>query len=197
MTEDHQELEASWWGDCGNTYGEEFKQLVYAEKMGLHAQNVDGKWPVYDLAGKSVLDIGGGPVSMLLKTVNGGHRTVVDPCPYPVWIADRYEAAGIEYVRQIGETYESDTHFDECWIYNVLQHVEDPEDIIATAKKHADVLRVFEWIDIPPHPGHPHELRYETLNEWLETKGRADQIAQNFALGRAYFAVVDFRPRFL
>ena len=27
--------EKNWWGNCCNTFGEEFKQLAYADKMGL------------------------------------------------------------------------------------------------------------------------------------------------------------------
>jgi hypothetical protein len=33
----------------------------------------------------------------------------------------------------------------------VLQHVESVERIINNAKRAAPVLRLFEWIDIPPH----------------------------------------------
>jgi len=65
-----QEWEFGWWGNCVNTYGEETKQLLYAARMGLTAFH-DGKSPFnFDLGGASVLDIGGGPSSLLLKCTN-------------------------------------------------------------------------------------------------------------------------------
>ena len=146
LIEEAQGWEASWWGDCTNTFGEEAKQITYANRMQMAiVPSYDGKWPVYDLSGSDVLDLGGGPVSMLLKTRNRGeHCTVVDPCAYPDWIDARYEIAGINYVREEAETFTSDVRFAEAWCYNVLQHVVDPEQVIATAKAHADRLRIFE-----------------------------------------------------
>ncbi|MHC4464472.1 MAG: hypothetical protein ACYS30_24030, partial [Planctomycetota bacterium] len=54
-----QEWETSWWGKCINTYGEETKQLLYADRMGLQMFH-DGKSPFnIDVKGANVLDIGG------------------------------------------------------------------------------------------------------------------------------------------
>lgn len=187
MSNNHQDFEADWWGSCANTYGEESKQIVYARLMNLSPQNLDGHWPVYDIDGGSVLDIGGGPSSMLLKTINAGHRTVVDPCPYPDWVAARYEAEGIEYIRSAGESFISPARYDECWIYNVLQHVEDPTEVIAVARRNADRIRIFEWIDIPAHPGHPHELHKTMLDDLLSVEGNVVDLNERGCVGRAYY----------
>src|ERR1035441_8915336 len=62
-----QKHEVNWWGNCVNTFGEETKQLVYARLMGLQIWD-DGNSPFNIMTGaRTVLDIGGGPVSMLLK----------------------------------------------------------------------------------------------------------------------------------
>ena len=91
-----QAWERDWWGDCLNTYSEEEKQLVYANRMGLVAFH-DGKSPYnFDLGGMSVLDIGGGPCSLLLKCVNFRGK-VIDPLCFPDWVLARYELAGIEF----------------------------------------------------------------------------------------------------
>lgn len=170
--DDDQEWERSWWGSCCNTFAEETKQITYAHRMGLKNEPAAGRWPLYDLRGKSVLDIGGGPTSMLLKTVNGVRLHVADPCKYPAWVAERYKLAGITYTQQAGEdlTIPFTPRFDEVWIYNVLQHVQDPEAIIRNARMQAPVLRIFEWVYLPPHIGHPHELRPEKLREWIGTR---------------------------
>lgn len=187
---DDQEFERKWWGSCQNTFTEETKQLTYAYKMGLYCYSSDGKWPCYNLEGARILDIGGGPVSILLKCENYGPSRVVDPCTYPNWIWSRYSEAGIEYDRLRGEDIGSwDAHWDEVWIYNVLQHTERPELIIQNAKKLAPIIRLFEWIDIPPHLGHPQELKEELLNKWLDSEGITEQLDENGCQGRAYYGI--------
>lgn len=184
-----QEWEADWWGDCTATFGEEAKQLSYAHRMGIRNEPHYGKWPVYDITGRSVLDLGGGPVSMLLKTRNGGKLTVVDPCPYPQWVGARYAAAGVAFVRQEAERFLDDFHYDEVWIYNVLQHVVSPESCIATAKAHGTLLRIFEWVGTETNVGHPHSLSKAELDAWIgnDADGTVSFINENGAYGLAYY----------
>lgn len=186
----HQVFEADWWGNCANTFGEEAKQLTYAHRLGLINDPRNGKWPVYDMRGRSVVDLGGGPVSMLLKCINlDPMSVVVDPCPYPRWVEARYKEAGIRYKRMPAEEY-SEQGQSEAWIYNVLQHVIDPEKIIDNAKRSARVIRLFEWIDIPPHPGHPHELTEANLSKWLGGKGTVEEFkGENGLFGKAFYGV--------
>lgn len=169
--DDHQDFEASYWGNCVNTYCEEAKQYVYAKHMGLNLAHVESKAFGFDLAGKHVLDIGGGPVSLLLRCVNLGRCAVADPCRYPDWVRARYECMRISYLKLPGEQLDGLSGYDEVWIYNVLQHTQDPEKIIQNAKKIAPILRIFEWIDFPPHPGHPHELTKLGLEKWIGQTG--------------------------
>lgn len=190
MWQEDQKFESDWWGDCRNTYGEETKQLTYAYKMGLRISPYKGQWPIYNMSNKSVIDIGGGPCSMLLKCINIKNPTIVDPCLYPSWVYTRYSNLGIKFNIIAAEYYISTEIFDECWIYNVLQHVKDPELIISNAKKYCKLIRIFEWIDIPAHPGHPHELKEGLLNSWLGTTGQTEQLNQNGCIGRAYFASI-------
>lgn len=192
--EDDQEFEAKFWGDCLNTFGEETKQLTYAHRMGLQMSNVDGHWPVYDLQGEAILDVGGGPSSMLLKCVNFRRGTVVDPCRYPTWVKKRYDCGGIDYFVLPGEDIGRFDplklwSFDEVWIYNVLQHVQDPEKIIRNVAERARLIRVFDWIDIPAHVGHPHELKAAELDRWLGGCGTIEEMNENGCVGRAYFGV--------
>lgn len=185
---EHQRFEADWWGNCANTFGEEAKQITYAHRMGLSAQNLDGHWPVYDIDHRSILDIGGGPVSLLLKCVNRGHGcTVMDPCQYPDWTRARYDEADIVLIPAAAEEmYLVDT-YDEAWIYNVLQHVRDPEKIIFNAFRAAPVIRLFEWVDTPAHLGHPHELTVALLSRALGGSGVVEHLDENGATGHAYY----------
>lgn len=171
MSNEHQDFERNWWGNCANTYMEETKQIVYASRMGIRAHEADGKYPNFTTP-KRVVDIGGGPTSMLLKSSTLEYGAIVDPCDYPDWTVERYRSAGIDVFKHPAEHdlgWSND--FDEAWIYNCLQHVEDPKKIIHNARQYAPVVRIFEWIDIPPHEGHPHMLTAYDLADWLDGHG--------------------------
>lgn len=189
-------FELQYWGDCTNTYDEESKQYVYARLMGLKRAGFS-----FDASSKSVIDIGGGPVSMLLKCVHRGELcVVVDPLMnrYPSWVRDRYRTADIASIGATGENVvdalmlkpDACNKFDEAWIYNCLQHVEDPAWIISNARALAPVLRIFEWINIPAHEGHPHTLTREKLDEWIGGTGNVIKLdGESGCYGEAYYGV--------
>ena len=186
--EQAQAWERGWWGDCANTYGEEEKQLVYADRMGLVTHH-DGKSPyVFDLHGASVIDLGCGPCSLLLKCTNRGRCKAVDPLPFPPWVALRYRDAGICYEQGQAECI-TDTGFDEAWIYNVLQHAGDPALVIKRAMRAAKIVRVFEWLGIADGIGHLHALDKERLDEWLGGEGKTERLAEHGCYGPAYYGV--------
>jgi hypothetical protein len=186
------DFELAFWKGCQNTYGEETKQLVYARYMQLHAMDLGGPGPEVDLGGYSVIDIGGGPCSLLLKCRNTAMAVVVDPCGYPNWVAERYSLAEIEYVVEEGEAFLPKIRpnsVDEIWIYNVLQHVSDPELVVRESRRCAKRIRLFEWLDLPPHPGHPHQLSSDELGLWLGTVGSSGLLNEGGAVGRAFWGV--------
>lgn len=192
------EWEKNWWGTCQNTYGEETKQFFYASKMGLKLHK--SHQSPYNIAhwGVSVLDIGGGPVSLLLKVDRMGNKgmcitdgcdctpprlKVIDPIQFPAWVYKRYELAGIEYEIKGGEDitapkrigYNGDI-WNEVWIYNVLQHVKDPKKVIANARRVGSMIRIFEWLDMKPTSTHPHTLQKVELDQWLGGEGKEEII---------------------
>lgn len=178
--------ERDWWGNCANTTREELLQIAYATRMGLALTPTDRTPYNIDMGGKSVLDIGGGPVSLLLKCVNV-EGVVTDPCNYPAWIAQRYRAAGIGYFEFEGEHIAALGRFDECWIYNCLQHTTDPALIIKNARAAAKTIRIFEWIDAGIGIGHPHNLTEQRLNEWLGGQGSVEHFREHGADGACYY----------
>lgn len=177
------DFEKMYWGNCCNTFDEEQKHYVYGRLMGLTPVHYS-----FDVCKKRILDIGGGPVSMLLKTVNLSKGKVIDPIQYPDWTVQRYKSNNIDVEVGRGEDI-NEQDWDEVWIYNCLQHADDPQKIIENAKKAAPVLRFFEWIDIPAHEGHPHELTENTLIQWIGQKGNTIHLAQSGCYGRAYYGV--------
>jgi hypothetical protein len=138
-----------------------------------------------------VLDIGGGPVSMMLKTSQIKEGKVYDPANYPEWTIERYKEHNIQYVKKGGEELD-ETGFDEVWIYNCLQHTEDPELIINNAKKAAKTLRIFEWLDLAKGVGHPQTLTQENLEKWIGQKGNVKVISENGADGKCFYGEFNF-----
>jgi hypothetical protein len=124
--------------------------------------------------GKTVVDIGGGPASLLLKCTGLVRAMVFDPLEVPHWVVLRYEEAGIELVQKPGEDITIKKKFDEAWIYNCLQHTQDPEKVIRNARRAADIVRVFEWLETRINEGHPHTFTAEVLDKWLEGEGKAE-----------------------
>ena len=183
------EFEKAFWGDCCNTLDEEAKHYVYARLMGIPLYCPGGSISCgFSVGKKSILDLGGGPVSMLLKTKQFTKAKVVDPITYPKWTAERYAAHGIEL--QVAKAEQiCESGWDEVWIYNCLQHVDDPELILHNALQAGKIVRIFEWIDIPAHDGHPHELTRKNLYLWLGTKGNTVNLSESGCYGHAYFAV--------
>jgi hypothetical protein len=190
MMSSHHDLasEAAYWGDCANTFDEDQKHWVYARLMGIRQEH----WSLIHPGGL-VIDIGGGPASMLLKCrrINGeilGH--VWDPLPYPTWTRARYQAHGIAVARHRGEELTISDAWDEAWIYNCLQHTDDPALVVRNALRAAPVLRIAEWIDIPPHDGHPHMLTAALLQQWTGAEGQITELAESGCYGRMWSVVV-------
>ena len=188
------EWEREWWGNFVNTYGEETKQFLYAQKMGLITAPTIKTPFRFELNGISVVDIGGGPCSLLLKCEGFKTAEVIDPLPIPVWVKARYLAADIQYTQlkgeDIGKTATNLERFkvDEVWIYNVLPHCESPKKIIENARKISKLIRIFEWIDTPVRKGHLSSVSAKELDEWLEGEGKVEQLI-GIAHGKAYYGV--------
>lgn len=182
-----QEWERRWHGNCANSYHEETKQLAYAARMGLVAIANPAQYPVYDLRGRSVLDIGGGPCSMLLKCMNV-KGTVLDPCAFPDWVAARYQSAGIRFVQARAEDWQPDQVFDEAWLYNCLQHTDDPAKVVANALAWAKVLRVYEWIETGTGEGHLHSFAAEYYDAAFGAAGFVETVANGSKAWYGMFA---------
>jgi hypothetical protein len=193
------DLEERFWGNCCSSIGEELKQVIYMKWMGFPAVATWQSPINYDFGGRSVIDIGGGPCSVLLKGINVKQRPlVVDPGNYPDWVWNRYDSAGIRFWGGSGENLNlanlapvdpplgSDL-FDLALIYNCLQHCVSPKKVIANARAVAKDLKMFEWINIPPHEGHPHELKADDLDRWTGRTGTVVQLnGENGCFGAAW-----------
>lgn len=177
------DFEKNYWGDCCNTFDEDQKHYVYAKLMNINIDRYS-----FNVNNKSILDIGGGPSSMLLKTINLKRGRVYDPIEFPRWTIDRYNMKNIDVVVDYGENV-NENSWDEVWLYNCLQHTTDPNKIIQNAKNAGKVFRIFEWIDIPPHDGHPQMLTKQFLDDCIGQNGTVYHLSESGCYGKAYAGV--------
>ena len=183
-----QKFEKDWWDDCSNTVWEDIKQMNLAPYMGLEIiPNAYTNFRI-PMNGELILDIGGGPSSLLLKCENVS-GTVIDPCDYPEWVGMRYKEAGINYHKMKGEDIPPQLKYDEVWIYNVLQHTQDPEKVVRNAQKVGKIIRVFEWINTGICPGHLHSFTREQLEGWFGGEGKVVNLSSNGLYGQALSGV--------
>jgi hypothetical protein len=156
--------EAEFWGNCYdmNALGEIVKQTTYATEMGIFDEYGDLGGDI-DLDGASVTDIGSGPWSLLLRCYNSGGLIAVDPIPWPTSVLRRYATYNIQFIQKGGEEIGDLPMADEVWIYNCLQHVEDPLLVIANARRIGRRIRIFEWLNTPTDTYHLHTLTSEML----------------------------------
>lgn len=116
--------------------------------------------------GASVLDIAGGPHPLGPKPdLYISEYTVIDPGDYPDDTLD------IRRVRVCAEDYAGE-RAAEVWGYNVLQHVRDPEKVMAMARAcAARAIRWFDVVDTPVYPVHPHSISADWLRAELSRDG--------------------------
>lgn len=99
----------------------------------------------------------------------------------PLWFANLKEMAiqgEIMWVRQPLEDWtEWFSIGDECWLFNVMQHIRDPELFVQKAKETGPVIRYFEPVDYGTCEYHPHTFSQDDFQRWFgEAKRYTDRL---------------------
>jgi hypothetical protein len=116
----------------------------------------------------SIIDIGSGPFS-ILQRVSVKSGTALDPIDFGPLEAGYHRCGIRRLIKRAEDLSEADGHWDEAWIYNCLQHVENPEAVLDATRVVADLVRIFEWVNLEPYPGHLHKLTPERLRNGFQT----------------------------
>lgn len=141
--------------------------------MGLEFE--DNK--VSNARGKRIIEYGAGVVGYTVRSDKLGPSFAVEPLDMPQWVRDRYEERNIKFIQAPGELVNLEflgltEKLDEAWMAGVLQHVLDPIAILENMAKVANVVRISEWVDIPPHEGHPWMVTEEMITSTLDKYGK-------------------------
>lgn len=113
--------------------------------------------------GKRIIEIGPAdfPALMFCAAYTG---TVVEPMPSE-YLTEICSRCGIERITDTVETITLPKS-DEVWLFNVMQHVKDPEIFIFSCKENTSVIRFFEPINQPICTHHPHTFTKEDFERW-------------------------------
>lgn len=187
--EEAQKWEAEWHDTCINSYNEETKQYIYTKFMGLDEYKTNYYGQIgWDFGEKSVLDVGCGPYSILMKS-KAKLKHGIDPCDYPQWVYERYKCADVLLHKIPAEDFSTSIIYDEVLIYNCLQHVINPKKIIDNVLACSKLIRIFEWVETGISDGHLHDLHADELDEWLGGKGKTNYIEIGPCVGPAYWGI--------
>ena len=113
-----------------------------------------------NIKNKLIAEIGPADFPALAFCDNIGYSYIVEPLP-----SDILKTFGIGIVQKKAEEL-SFGQCDEVWLFNVLQHVEDPDKIVENAKMAKKVI-FFEPINYGVDTCHLHNLTMEMFKDWF------------------------------
>ena len=134
---------------------------VIADYLGINFEE--------DFEGRTIIEVGAGPYGAVLMCKGAFRRAaVIEPLidKYPLSIRELYKKNDVEVIVNAYEL-EDLGHFDETWLFNVLQHVICPEEILKKAAKTSSAVRVFEPIGWGIDIEHPHYIDKSTFTNVL------------------------------
>ena len=113
-----------------------------------------------NIKGNKIAEIGPADYPGLSYCFNTQNCVAIEPMPSII-----LSTSGINVVRCKAEDFDF-SDYDEVWIMNVLQHVEDPGKIVEKAKQ-AKCVKFFEPINFGTDECHLHNLTMEMFKDWF------------------------------
>jgi hypothetical protein len=119
----------------------------------------------HDLKGKRIIEIGCAHIPALLFCSNY-EGVIIEPMPSDI-LLELTETMPVELIREPAE-YVDLSGYNEVWLFNVLQHVIDPELLINNMKKSANIIRYFEPVNMETCVHHPHGFTMDDFKKWFD-----------------------------
>ena len=116
--------------------------------------------------GKSIIEIGPAHIPALYFCENYSQSLIIEPMPSDT-LRELINYLPIYISTSPAEETEIEGKADEVWMFNLLQHVLDPNELIENAKKWANTIRFFEPVDQPISDCHPHAPTQEDFKRWF------------------------------
>lgn len=138
----------------------------------------DYKSKIFDLKNKVIVDMCGGPSSLLLRCKNFKRAMIIDPGDFPDFIVNRYKENNIEILKIPAEEFDykileeyKENHHIETWFYNALAHCFQPYIILKNAMENSNIIRMIEGCNMGINIQHPQNLTQEEFEEILGQRG--------------------------
>jgi len=153
---------------------EQYMEALYIKHDYYHAPDTS-----LNMSNLKALDVGGGPVSILLRTnkLRGNQHSgidvgvVIDPLIITEHQKLRYKYYGLNFIQDqaenINKYFLEKGYFDECFIYNCLQHVENPLKILDRISFVSKKIRIAEPLYIPKDKLHIHTFDENYFNNYF------------------------------
>jgi hypothetical protein len=144
----------------------------WKERYGRYFEWIgDGEGRI-DVSGKWVVEIGPADFPALAYCNDFQRGVVVEPMPSLLLqrcakLSDHIYVLERPAEEFILDLYPARSPFVEVWLFNVLQHVMDPDLIIRNAQKYADVIRFFEPLNYGTDVCHLHNFTLEDFRNWF------------------------------
>lgn len=118
----------------------------------------------YNHEGKTIVEIGCADFPAL-QHVDALIKIVIEPMP-STKLVDICREHNIDLIAEPVEQIRMPLS-DEIWLFNVLQHVIDPDTFIDKCKASTKLIRFFEPLNYPADVCHPHVLTEEDFTRWF------------------------------
>lgn len=131
---------------------------TYFSLLGMH----------FDLKGSSVTEIGPADFPALAYCTNYATSVVIEPMP-STWLMKSIDNKPIVLIKEAVENIYPDElpETKEVWIFNVMQHIIDPDEFIDQCKTIGEIVRFFEPINYPTSVHHPHAFDIDDFKNWF------------------------------
>lgn len=129
--------------------------------------------PAKDLCQKTIMEVGPADIPALAFCKNYSDRSViVEPMPsdHLEIITHAMPVTIINMPAEIIVTAGGQPNMDEIWLFNLLQHVMDPNRVVEVCKDclvPGGVIRFFEPINTEIDTCHPHSMTQQDYIEWF------------------------------
>lgn len=135
---------------------------VYAKVFGLVQPEFN-----FDINGKSIMEIGPGVFSAMLYCKNINKPCyVVEPLQMPANVIEQYADKPITFLNGTVEELDLPS-VDEVWVFNVMQHIWQPDVFVEKLKRAAKKIVFFEPINTPKDQMHIQTYGIDSFKEFF------------------------------
>ena len=119
----------------------------------------------YDQQHKHIIEVGCAEIPALYFCRNYKYSVIIEPLPTLI-LEELTRDMNVSLIKRPAENTGL-FNYDEVWLFNVLQHVIDPDKLIDKMKNAAKRIRFFEPVNTEIDDYHPHAFTYDDFTRWF------------------------------